>query len=229
MTDIGFLTPQQARETWDTIKLLRSSGLLRNLSKSSRPDDPGIHPVWVKNTSGEEIPPFACMQVAGTTVVGELTYVEVTKPTTIDGNYIFNHDNAIASGGYGMILPWGVVRMLGTTAAVENGRYGATVSAWTIQVEPGGPFVVYGDDNTATNVHRGRIGRDGSTLYRFALTASLSSGTASATIKDMAGSTIKTDTIRDPEGIFAELVSGDTGLAIGQGGKFYVIQAPCPE
>lgn len=225
--DIGFFTTAQAKEVWEVVKLLRSSGILRRLSALTVPDDPGLHHVWIKNGSGETIPAFACMQVDGTTVVGDLTYVDVVKPTKLDGNYIFNHDNAIASGGYGMALPWGVVRMLGTTTAVENGSYGATVGAWTVQAEPGGPFVVYGDDNTLTNVHRGRIGRDGGTLYRFALTASLSGGTASATIKDMAGSTIKTDTIRDPESIFTELVSGDTGLAIGQGGKFYVIQAPC--
>jgi hypothetical protein len=227
MTDIAVFTQQQAREVWDTIKLLRSSGVLRNLSSFARPDDPGIHHVWIKNTSGEEIPAFACMQIDGTSVVGALTYVDVVKPTKTDGNYIFNHDNAIASGGYGMALPWGVIRMLGTAAAVENRNYGATVGAWTIQQEPSGPFVVYGDDNTLTNVHRGRIGNDAGKLVRFALLASLSTGTASATIKDMAGATIATEDVLDPEAIFDELDIGDTGLAIAQGGKYYVIQAAC--
>lgn len=69
--------------------------------------------------------------------------------------------------------------------------------------------------------------RGGLGIFRFVLLANLTSGTASATIKNMAGTTISTKDVLDPEGIFAELVSGDTGLAIGQGGKFYVIQAPC--
>ena len=68
---------------------------------------------------------------------------------------------------------------------------------------------------------------NGMTLCRFALTESLTSGIANATIKNMLGTTVMTSKIRDPEGIFSELESGDTGLAIEQGGKFYIIQAPC--
>jgi hypothetical protein len=70
-------------------------------------------------------------------------------------------------------------------------------------------------------------GGGGGRLFRFALLANLSSGTASATIKSMAGTTLYTRDILDPEAIFGELTTGDTGLAIAQGGKYYVIQAPC--
>jgi hypothetical protein len=156
MTDIAVFTQQQARETWDTIKLLRSSGMLRNLSAFARPDDPGIHHVWVKNTSGEEIPPFACMQIDGTEVIGELTYLKVKKPDTTESQYIFNHDNAIEDDGHGMCLPWGVVRMLGDIAG-ENIECGATSGDWSIQEQSGGPFVVYGPDNTREGIVKGRI------------------------------------------------------------------------
>lgn len=65
-------------------------------------------------------------------------------------------------------------------------------------------------------------------LVRFSLLASLTSGTASATIKNMAGTTIETADVLDPEGIFAELTTSDTGLALRQAGIYYVIQAACP-
>ena len=228
--DIGFFTTAQAKEVWEVVKLLRSSGILRRLSTLTVPDDPGLHHVWISNISGETIPAFACMQVDGTTVVGDLTYVTVIKPTSTDGTYIFNHDNAIASGGYGMALPWGVVRMLGTGTAATPARYGATVSAWTVQTQADGPFYVYGDDNTLTNVHRGRIfgsGGSGALLYRFELTEDLATHVAEADITEMDGTVVETADVLDPEEIFATLVIGDRGLCLKQDGIYYAIQAPC--
>lgn len=70
-------------------------------------------------------------------------------------------------------------------------------------------------------------GGAGSRLVRFVLLANLSSGTASATIKFMDGTTLGTHNVLDPEAVFSELTTSDTGLAFLQGGKFYVIQAPC--
>lgn len=64
-------------------------------------------------------------------------------------------------------------------------------------------------------------------LVRFELLESLSTGTANATINSMDGDEIDEDDVLDPEEIFASLTTGDTGLALKQGGKYYVIQAPC--
>lgn len=64
-------------------------------------------------------------------------------------------------------------------------------------------------------------------LVRFELQADLLSGTALATIKTMGGATIEDANVLDPEGIFDELVSGDTGLAVKQNGIYYATQAPC--
>jgi len=64
-------------------------------------------------------------------------------------------------------------------------------------------------------------------LVRFELQADLLSGTALATLKTMGGVTIEDANVLDPEGIFDELVSGDTGLAVKQNGTYYAIQAPC--
>jgi hypothetical protein len=43
----------------------------------------------------------------------------------------------------------------------------------------------------------------------------------------MAGTTIETANVLDPEGIFAELTTSNTGLALRQAGVYYVIQAEC--
>lgn len=71
-------------------------------------------------------------------------------------------------------------------------------------------------------------GGGGATLWRFALTANLSGGSAGATIKNLDGDTVVgTLVVRDPEGIFSTLESGDTGLALLVGDRYFVIQAGC--
>jgi hypothetical protein len=66
-------------------------------------------------------------------------------------------------------------------------------------------------------------------LFRFTLNASLSTGTADADILRMDGTdTGIDDDVLDPLGIFDTLTTGDAGLCLKQGGKYYVIQAPCP-
>lgn len=74
---------------------------------------------------------------------------------------------------------------------------------------------------------RGR-GGGGSRLVRFELTASLASGTGAADFQEMDGTAISSDTLRDPEAIFAVLDTGDRGLAMLQGGQYFAVQAKCP-
>ena len=66
-------------------------------------------------------------------------------------------------------------------------------------------------------------------LFRFTLNASLSTGTADADILEMDGTDTGTDAdVLDPLGIFSSLTTGYPGLCIMQAGIYYVIQAPCP-
>jgi len=162
MTDvpIGYLSPEKMRLTWETIKEIRSSGLLKNSSAGRIADDPGLHQVRVYNDSGEEIPEFACMQIVDTEIVDEVTYLKVTKPDTISGKYIFNNAAKIEIAGRGIGHTWDIVRMLGSGAATPLASYGATIGAWTVQEETDGPFTVYGDD-AVTGVYKGRIGSSG--------------------------------------------------------------------
>lgn len=65
-------------------------------------------------------------------------------------------------------------------------------------------------------------------MYRFTLTAAFSSGLADATLKYMDGRTaVDSIELEDVLGAFEGMVSGDNGLCLAQGGKFYVIQAAC--
>lgn len=76
---------------------------------------------------------------------------------------------------------------------------------------------------------RERRGGGGSRLVRFEMTGAWSSSAADADFFEMDGTSIGADTLRDPEGIFAELGEGDRGLAMFQGGEYFIIQAKCPE
>lgn len=158
MTDvpIGYLSPEKMRLVWETIKEIRSSGLLKNSSAGRIADDPGLHQVRVYNNSGEEVPEFACMQIVDTEIVEDVTYLKITKPTSTTGKYIFNNASKIAIGSRGIGHTWDIVRMLGSGAATPLASYGATVGAWTIQEQSGGPFTVYGDD-AVSGVYKGRI------------------------------------------------------------------------
>lgn len=76
----------------------------------------------------------------------------------------------------------------------------------------------------------GRVrGGGGTKLFRFTLNAAWSSGVADADILQMDGTDTGIDAnVEDPLGIFSTLGNGDPGLCLLQGGKYYVIQAPCP-
>lgn len=69
----------------------------------------------------------------------------------------------------------------------------------------------------------------GSRLVRFEMTGDWSSIAADADFAEMDGTPIGSDTLLDPEGIFEELEEGAKGLAMFQGGEYFIIQAKCPE
>jgi hypothetical protein len=156
---IGFFTPEQARELWQdyqTRKQLQPQ-LQQNFPRRRDIDEPSPHRVFVKNATGLEAPPFACMQVTGTSYENGMTYVVVRLPEEACGEFVFNGQFPIPPGGYGWAYAYGQVRMLGS-GEVEDGckRAGPAANSWA--VAPGeGPFVVYGPDGSFPGVARGRI------------------------------------------------------------------------
>lgn len=71
-------------------------------------------------------------------------------------------------------------------------------------------------------------GRGGARLVRFEMTGGWVSVAADADFAEMDGTPIGSDTLLDPEGIFELLESGAKGLAMLQGGEYFIIQAKCP-
>jgi hypothetical protein len=112
--------------------------------------------VFVKNTEEEAIPAFGCMRVTGVEVVGRLTAITVEKPTSTDGEFLFNGPYPIEAPaaavpetatpeklGVGWAYRYGTVVMLGDAPTAPNVGYGPVVDSWEVE-EGGGQFTVFG-------------------------------------------------------------------------------------
>lgn len=157
MADIGTFTPDQARLLWQDYQERRQlqPHAARNFPRRRPIDEPSPHRVFVRNTTAETIPAYGCVQVISTAIVGGRTVVDVGKPDTLFGHYLFNCQYPIAANENGWAYRFGVVRMLGSAPA-EPAYYKPTKNAYTIE-EGDGPFLVYGEDNVTTGALIGRI------------------------------------------------------------------------
>ncbi len=70
---------------------------------------------------------------------------------------------------------------------------------------------------------------DGDTHFLFTLLADLDGGAAAASLTLMIGGSTFAATVLDPLDMFDALETGARGICISQAGKYYVIQAECPE
>jgi hypothetical protein len=154
-------------------------------------DDVAQHRVLVKNTTEEEIPQFACMRVTGVSLVGDRTVIEVEKPSSTDGEFLFNCEYAIPvedteadppQYGVGWAYRYGIVRAIreepedpDNPPTVEpNSLWGPIVDSWAIAPD-GNLFTVFGADDRNEN---GLIGRfAGSKIRAVILDEELAAGT----------------------------------------------------
>lgn len=155
MADFATFSPQDAREILRVMREIRASGILTSLGRGLPTFSPrGFE--YVQNESGEEIPPFACMQMVGTAESGGQNYVEVNQPadsTGAAGGFVFNGPTAIEIGGKGVGFAGPVVRALGDGSAVSAGaRWSPEASEWAITTDGEGLFTAVGGDDIATNV-----------------------------------------------------------------------------
>ena len=163
MSRVGGFTPDQAKSLWATHKKLLASGLLDKKKKSPEYRDPDLHLVPIYNAGSEAIPAYACCQVVGTKQLGQQTFLEVEKPTSTDGTYVFNTGRFIGDKGTGTAYAWGIVRMLGDvdSPSFEPGTlFIPVVGSWHIE-EGDGPFEVFGPDRLDKKVLRGRFAGSG--------------------------------------------------------------------
>lgn len=165
MTDVGFYRPDDAAFILRTVRQLQASGLLQMSGRRSEVQFTQTTWVYVSNDSGEEIPPYGCMQATGTEEIGEQNYIVVNKPadTTGDaGGYLFNSHEAIPAGELGIAQRGRVVRGISDGSGITAGdAWQPVVSAWTIAVG-GGQFIGIGEDDIGTNVVRVFINSGGS-------------------------------------------------------------------
>ena len=129
-------------------------------------EDVSPHRVKVKNDSGEIIPAFACMRITGVEDIGGQTCIKVEKPTSTDGEFLFNSQFAIAvpaTGelGVGWAYRHGVVTMLGDVPTEPGAAFGPIVGSWEIE-EGGDKFVVFGRHDFSDRALVGRFNGGGS-------------------------------------------------------------------
>jgi hypothetical protein len=185
------------------------------------------------------------VKVTGSGVIEKFNPVALTEE--IDTDYNSRYHKAIDTdiNEYNWIILQG--KVTANRRSVEAVYYGITFASVNI-LDVDHKYVTI-EDNALVSANRGKgqilvggpvgqqtifisignMSAEGGSLFRFELTESLIGGDAAATIYDMDGVEVSTATdVYDPEGIFSTLGNEDTGLAILQGGKYYVIQAPCP-
>jgi hypothetical protein len=178
VNDIGVFTPEQARSLWQDYQ--RRQQLTPQTSQNypqRRPiDEVSPHRVPIKNTSAETMPAYGCGRITGTVTAAGRTTVMVEKPSSTDGEFIFNSQFEIAAGEVGWGYRYGVVVMRGDGVApsAANVKYSSIVGSFDI-TEASGPFVVFGEDIDTTYGLIGRIGASTSavvTEVRFQIVSS---------------------------------------------------------
>lgn len=156
--DLAVFDEQTAREMLAAFKQLQASGLLEpDLKAREQRGNPGktvTHqqpPIFVRNDSGETIPPYSFMQMTGTAnVTNSFSYVTVRQPihsTILRCPLLFNGIYEIANGEYGVAQNGPVFSLKGEEELVLGDRMGPVSSEWFGNL--GSMYAVIGKDETA--------------------------------------------------------------------------------
>ena len=161
--EVGVYSPSTAKIVLDVVRYLRANGFIVDRGRGGA-FNPPTAPIHVKNTSGEEVPAYACMQAIGTTEKGGQNYVDIDKPADIDGTsgwYLFNGPAPIEIDGFGVAFDGPFVRVLTDGSTITAGdKWQPMVNDWT--VEPGGAMIIAtGPDDIAQDVMRGFVASAG--------------------------------------------------------------------
>ena len=164
MDEIGVFSPEQARILWQdylTRKQLQPH-IQANYPQRRPIDEPSPHRVFVRNDSDEECPGYGCLQITGVDVVGGITVVTCDKPTSTEGEFLFNSPYPIAASGNGWAYRFGIVIALssGTPPTAANVSYQPVIDSWTIE-EGGSLFTVFGGHNVIDDAVIGRFAAGG--------------------------------------------------------------------
>ena len=159
MKRVGYYTPETAKMIHDVARYLRDSGFVIPQSGRENQFIPPVAPIYIRNDTGEEIPPFGCLQTDGTVDAGGQNYIKVVKPQDVIGTngwYLFNGIAPVETGGYGIAHDGPVVRMLTDGSAITNGdRWEPVVNSFEASTATDGIFIAIGADDIKTDVMRG--------------------------------------------------------------------------
>jgi hypothetical protein len=147
-----------ANEMLATFKAIKAKGLLEpDLEAKQLRGNPGRQvthqqpPIFVRNDSGETIPPYAFMQPTGTAnVTDSFCYITVRKPihsTILRCPMLFNGIYEIANGEYGVAQSGPVFSLKCDEIPVVGDRMGPLTGDWLGFL--GSMYAVIGKDETA--------------------------------------------------------------------------------
>jgi hypothetical protein len=191
MSDIGGFDPPTAKMILATVRYLKANGFViasgqkRPQANANSAADP---PLFFRNDSGEEIPPYACMQVTGTVEFGGQNYFTVDKPADEDatsGAYLFNLHRSVAADEYGN-GDAGVETRSVTDGSVSAGdRVSPTTGSWETKKDSAGLFIAGGADDIGDDVFRiflypGNGG--GGSIIEFEITEAGSTSTSTSSV-----------------------------------------------
>ena len=196
--------------------------------------------LFAKNGTGADVDRFAPMGVSGINIsptdnsheFQNNASITLRTPTEADGGAFVIAQEPIENGRVGRVMASGVspVKLWVVDTDDTHADINPMVSDDGMLYTGGGNArIMFKEAGTGT----GKWGlvqfpNAGTSLWRFQLTASLSGGTASATISSMEGNAVTgTHSVTDVAGIFDTLESGDTGLCLLVSNKYHVIQAGC--
>ena len=195
--DLAVFDEQTAREMLAAFKHLQASGLLEpDLKAREQRGNPGktvTHqqpPIFVRNDSGETIPPYSFMQMTGTAnVTDSFCYVTVRKPiqsTILRCPLLFNGIYEIANGDYGVAQNGPVFSLKCDTIPVLGDRMGPSTNEWLGFL--GSMYAVIGEDTTAIEDDVYKVMFDTSSWRGRTKTGGLTAGTpALVKVYDAAG------------------------------------------
>ena len=221
-----------ANEMLATFKAIKAGGLLEpDLEAKQLRGNPGTQvthqppPIFVRNDSGEAIPPYSFMQPTGTVnVTNSFCYATVQKPihsTILRCPLLINGMFEIASGAYGVAQNGPVYSVKVDTVPVVGDRMGPLTGQWVAGL--GSMYAVIGEDETAIETDVYKVMFDTSSWRGKTKSGGLTAGTpALVKVYDATG------TLRTTEYIAETVVSDIEGdveiLLVSQYGRWLALE-----
>lgn len=135
----GLVGPEYDKQIRDAIRKIRAMPVYTDSRGGTQRVEPAAARLLIYNDSGEEIPPWGCIEVANVdTGINRIGLVGV-KPTGSDGVFVFNGVRAIPADGVGPFQIGTIVRCLFADGTGANGDgYAPFSGSWKLEVSAEG-------------------------------------------------------------------------------------------